>query len=134
MLVYCPVLASEHPGYCGHPGYVLSIGFGCTPTHSPGPQEVFQHGSSVRAGKRLTTEAAAYRPPPHRNPFLLVDCIIDMRGEEHGVGIKNVTMNESHFGRFPENPVMPGMLMIGGMAQTAGVLALRLMPRPSDRA
>jgi 3-hydroxyacyl-[acyl-carrier-protein] dehydratase len=47
----------------------------------------------------------------------VVDCIIDMRGEEHGVGIKNETMNESHFGRFRENPVMPGMLMIGGMGR-----------------
>jgi 3-hydroxyacyl-[acyl-carrier-protein] dehydratase len=70
---------------------------------------------------------------PHRYPFLLVDRIIDMRGDEHGVGIKNVTMNEPHFtGHFPENPVMPGMLVIEGMAQTAAVLALRLMP-PTER-
>ena len=63
---------------------------------------------------------------PHRYPFVMVDRIIDMRGDEHGVGIKNVTYNEPHFlGHFPDNPVMPGVLVIEGMAQTAGVLCLR---------
>jgi 3-hydroxyacyl-[acyl-carrier-protein] dehydratase len=65
---------------------------------------------------------------PHRYPFVMIDRIIDIRGEEHGVGIKNVTINEPHFvGHFPENPVMPGVLLIEGMAQTAGVLCLRQM-------
>jgi 3-hydroxyacyl-[acyl-carrier-protein] dehydratase len=66
---------------------------------------------------------------PHRYPFLLVDRVIDIRGDEHGVGIKNVTMNEPQFvGHFPENPVMPGVLVIEGMAQTACVLCLRMLP------
>jgi 3-hydroxyacyl-[acyl-carrier-protein] dehydratase len=70
---------------------------------------------------------------PHRYPFLLIDRVIDIRGDEHGVGIKNVTMNEPQFvGHFPENPVMPGVLVIEGMAQTACVLVLRLMP-PSEK-
>ena len=65
---------------------------------------------------------------PHRYPFLLVDKIIDVRGDEHGIGIKNVTANEPQFlGHFPDNPVMPGVLVIEGMAQTAGVLCLRQM-------
>jgi 3-hydroxyacyl-[acyl-carrier-protein] dehydratase len=65
---------------------------------------------------------------PHRYPFVMIDRIIDIRGEDHGVGIKNVTFNEPHFlGHFPENPVMPGVLVIEGMAQTAGVLCLRRM-------
>ena len=65
---------------------------------------------------------------PHRYPFLMVDRIVDMRGDEHGIGIKNVTINEPQFlGHFPDNPVMPGVLVIEGMAQTAGVLCLRLM-------
>jgi len=66
---------------------------------------------------------------PHRYPFLLVDRVIDIRGDEHGVGIKNITANEPQFtGHFPDNPVMPGVLVIEGMAQTACVLCMRLMP------
>ena len=62
---------------------------------------------------------------PHRYPFLMVDRVIDIRGDEHGVGIKNVTINEPQFqGHFPGNPVFPGVLMIEGMAQTAGVLCI----------
>ena len=62
---------------------------------------------------------------PHRYPFLMVDRVIDMRGDEHGIGIKNVTVNEPQFlGHFPENPVFPGVLMIEGMAQTAGVMCI----------
>ena len=65
---------------------------------------------------------------PHRYPFLLVDRVIEIRADEHGVGIKNVTANEPHFlGHFPNNPVMPGVLVLEGMAQTAGVLCIRSM-------
>jgi 3-hydroxyacyl-[acyl-carrier-protein] dehydratase len=62
---------------------------------------------------------------PHRYPFLMVDRVIDMRGDDFAIGIKNVTFNEPHFqGHFPGNPVFPGVLMIEGMAQTAGVLCI----------
>lgn len=65
---------------------------------------------------------------PHRYPFLLVDRIIEM-DEVHIVGIKNVTANEPFFlGHFPEFPVMPGVLIIEAMAQTAGVQVLSTIP------
>ncbi len=68
---------------------------------------------------------------PHRYPFLLVDRIVEMDSERI-VGIKNVTANEPHFtGHFPDFPVMPGVLIVEAMAQTAGVLVLHSIP---DRA
>jgi 3-hydroxyacyl-[acyl-carrier-protein] dehydratase len=62
---------------------------------------------------------------PHRYPFLLVDRIIEAKGDESCIGIKNVSVNEPQFqGHFPERPVMPGVLLIEGMAQTAGALCI----------
>jgi 3-hydroxyacyl-[acyl-carrier-protein] dehydratase len=58
---------------------------------------------------------------PQRYPFLLIDRVIDIRDEDHGIGIKNLTVNEPQFGRSTKNPVMPGVLVIEGLAQTAGV-------------
>ena len=62
---------------------------------------------------------------PHRYPFLLVDRIDAMQGDESCIGIKNVTYNEPQFqGHFPGRPIMPGILIIEGMAQTAGALCV----------
>ena len=91
---------------------------------------------TIRGGSHVETEAGAtlesadileiMRLLPHRYPFLLVDRIIDIRGDESCVGVKNVTINEPQFqGHFPERPVMPGVLLIEAMAQTAGVIVMR---------
>ena len=67
---------------------------------------------------------------PHRYPFLLVDTIKNVVPGESGIGVKNVTFNEPFFeGHFPENPVMPGVLQIEAMAQTAGVIVVTSFPK-----
>ncbi len=65
---------------------------------------------------------------PHRYPFLMVDRIVDIDGDNAAVGIKNVTYNEPHFaGHFPGRPVMPGVLIVEGIAQTAGAICVASM-------
>ncbi|WP_375655974.1 3-hydroxyacyl-ACP dehydratase FabZ [Bartonella sp. AA83SXKL] len=62
---------------------------------------------------------------PHRYPFLLIDRIVEIDGEQEAIGIKNITINEPHFvGHFPAKPVMPGVLILEAMAQTAGAISL----------
>jgi 3-hydroxyacyl-[acyl-carrier-protein] dehydratase len=63
---------------------------------------------------------------PHRYPFLLIDRVHSMRSDEFAIGVKNVTINEPQFmGHFPKRPIFPGVLMIEGMAQTAGVICIK---------
>jgi 3-hydroxyacyl-[acyl-carrier-protein] dehydratase len=64
---------------------------------------------------------------PHRYPFLLVDKVIEMEAGKRAVGIKNVTMNEEFFqGHFPQNPIMPGVLMVEALAQVGAIAILSL--------
>jgi len=66
---------------------------------------------------------------PHRYPFLLVDRILDGEKGKNLVGLKNVSMNEPFFqGHFPTEPIMPGVLILEGMAQVGGILAFYSIP------
>ena len=66
---------------------------------------------------------------PHRYPFVMVDRILDFEEEKYITGIKNVTMNEPYFvGHFPGEPVMPGVMILEGMAQIGALLAYKSMP------
>jgi 3-hydroxyacyl-[acyl-carrier-protein] dehydratase len=65
---------------------------------------------------------------PHRYPFLMIDRVVDVVRNRSAVGIKNVSVNESFFqGHFPNHPVMPGVLIIESMAQTAAVLVVETL-------
>jgi 3-hydroxyacyl-[acyl-carrier-protein] dehydratase len=62
---------------------------------------------------------------PHRYPFLMIDKIVEVDSDDSAIGIKNISVNEPIFqGHFPGNPVFPGVLIIEGMAQTAGAIAI----------
>jgi len=70
---------------------------------------------------------------PHRYPFLLIDRVVNMRPSEGAVGIKNVTVNEPHFpGHFPGQAVMPGVLIVEAMAQTAAVLVVHTLGEEAE--
>jgi 3-hydroxyacyl-[acyl-carrier-protein] dehydratase len=65
---------------------------------------------------------------PHRHPFLMIDKVVDMVANERATGIKNLSINEGYFqGHFPARPVMPGVLIIEAMAQTAAVLVVHTL-------
>jgi 3-hydroxyacyl-[acyl-carrier-protein] dehydratase len=70
---------------------------------------------------------------PHRHPFLMIDRVVDVVANVRATGIKNLSINESFFqGHFPSRPVMPGVLVIEAMAQTAAVLVVHTLGPESE--
>ncbi|MBV8120680.1 MAG: 3-hydroxyacyl-ACP dehydratase FabZ [Alphaproteobacteria bacterium] len=70
---------------------------------------------------------------PHRYPFLMIDRVVDVVANERATGIKNLSINEAFFqGHFPSRPVMPGVLVIEAMAQTAAVLVVHTLGQESE--
>ncbi|AEP09650.1 3-hydroxyacyl-ACP dehydratase FabZ [Micavibrio aeruginosavorus] len=70
---------------------------------------------------------------PHRYPILLVDRILEFVPNERAVGLKNVTFNEPHFqGHFPRFPVMPGVLIVEAMAQTAAIMVVQTLGKEAE--
>lgn len=87
------------------------------------------------AGARLDDldTAAIMRLIPHRYPFLMIDRVVAIEAEHSAIGIKNVTINEPFFqGHFPAQPIMPGVLIIEAMAQTAAALVMASIGRNAE--
>ena len=99
-------------------------------TPQPGPSPDMTHSEAHPGGDggEVVDIGGILEAIPHRYPFLLVDRVVDMVLNRSAVGIKNVTVNESFFqGHFPHHPVMPGVLIIESMAQTAAVLVVKTL-------
>jgi 3-hydroxyacyl-[acyl-carrier-protein] dehydratase len=84
-----------------------------------------QSAAAPAATLELMDIDAILKALPHRYPFLMIDRIIEIDSDNSAIGIKNISINEPIFqGHFPGNPVFPGVLIIEGMAQTAGAIAI----------
>jgi 3-hydroxyacyl-[acyl-carrier-protein] dehydratase len=85
------------------------------------------HATCATAGSIIEIDRIR-RMIPHRFPMLMIDRVVDVVADEKATGIKNVTINEPFFaGHFPSEPVMPGVLIIEAMAQTAAVLVVHTL-------
>jgi 3-hydroxyacyl-[acyl-carrier-protein] dehydratase len=98
--------------------------------HAEPPTEPTMRDETTPTGTETFEIARLYELLPHRYPFLMVDRIVNVDGDNSAVGIKAVTANEPHFqGHFPGQPVMPGVLLVEGIAQTAGAICSAFMTR-----
>jgi 3-hydroxyacyl-[acyl-carrier-protein] dehydratase len=87
----------------------------------------------VKQGARTIGIERIMRMIPHRYPFLMIDRVDEVVANDHAVGIKNVSINEPYFqGHFPRQAVMPGVLVIEAMAQTAAVLVVETLGPDSE--
>jgi UDP-3-O-[3-hydroxymyristoyl] N-acetylglucosamine deacetylase/3-hydroxyacyl-[acyl-carrier-protein] dehydratase len=83
-------------------------------------------GPSILASETSLDISRVLDSIPHRYPFVMIDRVLEFKGDEEIVALKNITFNEPYFqGHFPGNPVMPGVLQLEAMAQAAGILMLR---------
>jgi UDP-3-O-[3-hydroxymyristoyl] N-acetylglucosamine deacetylase/3-hydroxyacyl-[acyl-carrier-protein] dehydratase len=99
--------------------HLKSLAESAPPEYDPNKEPLYD----VNAIKRML---------PHRNPFLLLDKVIE-KGGDYIIGIKNVTQNEPFFmGHFPEEPVMPGVMIVESMAQCGGIFVISSMPADGD--
>ena len=108
-----------------------------TATQKTGVSEPDSRAAAAPAPRAADAEAGAVglidiarimHAIPHRYPFLLIDRVVDVVRDVSAVGVKNVSVNESFFqGHFPHHPVMPGVLVIESMAQTAAVLVVETL-------
>lgn len=93
--------------------------------HSPGQRGLVMDGQNAASVGETIDIHRIMQMIPHRYPFLLVDRVVDVLPGESAVGLKNVTINEPFFqGHFPGRPVMPGVLIVEAMAQTAAVIVV----------
>ncbi|MFZ2003954.1 MAG: 3-hydroxyacyl-ACP dehydratase FabZ [Stellaceae bacterium] len=85
-------------------------------------------GETIEIGRQRIMEMI-----PHRDPFLMIDKVVDVVANERAVGVKNVSLDEYYFrGHFPARPVMPGVVIIEAMAQTAAVLVVQTLGPESE--